>query len=939
MRVFFGWGYDGARWSHADSLGDYTTGPTGLTSLLATRLGLTVPSETPVQRIAVYRGLLERHIAAAGHGTDRPWFAESFSKDPWATAREVLAWRDELVSAGWTGEEPRDVQVLQPARLKALAQIETSLAAEPAWAPGMADVLRDVAAELEWLVSSQVPFDLGIETVSTEHTRVDLPLLWQQVFERMEALGVEIATAPATEPLRQVEILEADSAWDAAALATRVVQAQAKAPFTLLAGRSTQLLDAELIRYGLPTAGVREPGSARPGSQIVSVFLAAVAAPHEVHALANLLDMPLAVQQGDDGIRRQIRLLPGAVRRAILTALSKQPGIGGSAWFEAFDELRSQENGQHIELAEEFDHLVRIDPIVLGAAGLKTAQVTEHLMWLVKRLNSLRHGLDETSQTQGLDLAVAHASSLIEVLPTIGTSVSVHELRAIMDDIAGEVGPVIDPDRQPASDVMDVVTSPSQLGTGDAPVIWWLPFDDSPIQRSYSRSAEIAYLHSIGVEVVNPEKLAALHLQSQIRAARKRGSVTAIMPTTTVDGEPLAPHPLLTFLLDDVRSQHPGQSLEEVSEKVLCTVDERYPAETVVPPTVRLTTRNSARWEVTPGEQLIPSRISFSQWQTLLTHPADWLLERQLQIKPAARSQIPTDNRMIGLWLHAAVETLVNRHTEEPGKPISILVTDDDVRDVLEELMPYHASELLLPGYRRKRATLLMQGTRAISTLFAALDQHGTRISGVEREIRCEVPDTRGQYGKPLQLSGFRDVDVVMTDGRIGLIDMKYTNSKSRYADQIRTGQALQLVVYAHSIRAAQTGEDKGLAHIPTAFFMLKDGDMSTEFNGFGAREVITLEPNDYGAASADELWQRAVTGMNAFFDRLREGVMLDFGKLCERDEWVAYERSMKKGQDAAVPHDGDLYGRLQTARQDGFIPERSYRDRTYDLITGVKEL
>src|SRR5690625_5780634 len=73
MRVFFGWGYDGARWSYADSLGDYTTGPTGLTSLLATRLGLTVPGEVSVQRIAVYRGVLARHVAAAGHSTDRPW--------------------------------------------------------------------------------------------------------------------------------------------------------------------------------------------------------------------------------------------------------------------------------------------------------------------------------------------------------------------------------------------------------------------------------------------------------------------------------------------------------------------------------------------------------------------------------------------------------------------------------------------------------------------------------------------------------------------------------------------------------------------------------------------------------------------------------------------------------------------------------------------------
>lgn len=937
MHITFGWGYDGARWSESDSLRRYTTGPAGFTSLCATRLGLTTPAVSHVQRIAAYRGVLERHVATADDGENRPWFAQSFAKDPWATARQVLAWRDELVGAGWDGTEDKATSMLP--RLRTLAQIEASLAQEPHWFAGSADLLRDVVAELDWLVSMRVPFDLGLQSIVVEHDRATLPQIWQRILDRLAELGVEVSESSQPAPLRQLSILEADSGWEAAAMATRAVRAHADNPFTLIAGRSTQLLDAELARYGLPTAGVREPGRARPGVQVVAVFMAAAMSPHDVHALANLLDMPLAVQQGDDGIRRQIRMLPGAVRRPLLEALAEQPGVGGSAWFGALEDIRGLENARHAELVEEFDQIIRINPIVVDAAGLETSQVIEPLTWLVKRLNALRRGLGSTSQTQGLDLAATHATTVIEVLSTIGSRVSLQEVLAIMNDAAGEVGPVVDSQRQTASDVMDVVTSPSRLGAGAAPVVWWLPFDDSPVQRSYSRAAEVEYLRSVGVEIADPEAIAALHLDSQIRAARQRGSVTAVLSATTGDGEPLGPHPLLTFLLDDVRSQYPDQSLEDVTEDVTCTVDEAFPAETVVPTAVQLTTRNCVRWELTPGEQLIPSRVSYSQWEKLLTHPADWLLERQLQIKAAVRTYIPTDNRMVGLWMHATVETLVNRYVEESGQPVSMHVTADDVRSTLLELMPYHASELMLPGYRRKRATLLERGTRAIRGLFDALGQTGTRITGVERRIDCEVPGTVGQDGKPLQLSGFRDVDIIMPDGRAGLIDMKYTNYKKRYADQIRTGQAMQLVVYAHSIRATHSGEDRGLAHIPTAYLMLKDGDMATEFNGFGAREVITLEPSEYGAQSADELWQRAVTGMNAFFDRLREGVLFDFGKLVERDEWKAYERALKKGDNAKVPRDGELYGPLQTARIDGFIPERSYRNRTYDLIAGVKEL
>jgi len=271
MQIHFGWGYDGARWNHQDSLRQYTAGPTGLTSLLATRLGFTIPPASQVQRIAVYRRALETHVAESDDVPNAPWFADSFLKDPWVTARQVLAWRDELVGAGWHAEEHPDSSM--PPRLRTMARIETTLVQEPDWDPGGADLLADVAAAFQWLVSAQLSYDLGIETINTEHAHSELPLRWQRIFAHLETLGVNIVQAPAVEPLTQLRILHAESEWDAAAMATRAVQAHAVAPFTLVAGRSTQLLDAELARYGLPTAGVREPGSARWGSTDVGRFL------------------------------------------------------------------------------------------------------------------------------------------------------------------------------------------------------------------------------------------------------------------------------------------------------------------------------------------------------------------------------------------------------------------------------------------------------------------------------------------------------------------------------------------------------------------------------------------------------------------------------------------------------------------------------------------
>ncbi|MGH7041143.1 MAG: hypothetical protein ACREFY_03300, partial [Acetobacteraceae bacterium] len=77
------------------SIGSVIVGPPGLVSALELVLGTQRPAATPVSRIAAMRA----KMAAADSGT-RCW-SRSFGADPWATARLVLSWRDELMLAGW----------------------------------------------------------------------------------------------------------------------------------------------------------------------------------------------------------------------------------------------------------------------------------------------------------------------------------------------------------------------------------------------------------------------------------------------------------------------------------------------------------------------------------------------------------------------------------------------------------------------------------------------------------------------------------------------------------------------------------------------------------------------------------------------------------------------------------------------------------------------
>ncbi|KAB1068576.1 hypothetical protein [Methylobacterium planeticum] len=112
-------------------------GPTGLLDILATRLGLGGPQVPPVVRIATW----QRKLEAAARETARFWTA-SLASDGWATARQLLSWRDALIEAGWSPT----LLVAPPERL---ADLEAAEQAGPALPGGRADLLREVIAAVE----------------------------------------------------------------------------------------------------------------------------------------------------------------------------------------------------------------------------------------------------------------------------------------------------------------------------------------------------------------------------------------------------------------------------------------------------------------------------------------------------------------------------------------------------------------------------------------------------------------------------------------------------------------------------------------------------------------------------------------------------------------------------------------------------------------------
>ena len=151
-------------------------GPTGLIDVLEVQLGLTGPRGAEAVRIAAYAAKLRAALAV----NPNPFYAPSFARDPWATAKALLAWRDQLTAAGWTGG------AIGSPRIDDLARAE---AQTPPLPPGAPDRLRAVLAVL----ADRPPLSINRITLVEPLDLLTPP--YRGLIDQIEASGVEIQAA------------------------------------------------------------------------------------------------------------------------------------------------------------------------------------------------------------------------------------------------------------------------------------------------------------------------------------------------------------------------------------------------------------------------------------------------------------------------------------------------------------------------------------------------------------------------------------------------------------------------------------------------------------------------------------------------------------------------------------------------------------------------
>lgn len=890
----------GTAWRHALAPGEARAGwecvgPHGLARRVGRVLG--VPAETAAtpDRLAAYAARLDRD----DDGTRA--YSLSRRADPFGVAAFLLAARDRLRLAGWTG-----VALAGSARLADLSRLEARPEPLP---PGLPDVLARLAAEL--LGATRLPSPVAVTLAAPRAAFAPLVLA---LVDALATAGAAITDAPADAPLAapdtdlgrlqralvdpasplaaltgdgSVLLLEADTALEAAELCADLLRDAPLDATTLLAAAEPDVLDAALARQGLPTVGLAVASALRPHLQVLPLRLALAFTPQEPFRAAELLLLPGGP-------------LPGFARSRLLDALAEMPGLWSPAWRAAVAAASAEATRRAVasgkpesDAAAEGARLEeRVETWFGGeradaTAGLPAARAAaiakEVAAWLGSRaapfdsaaLRAATLGANGEGEQRGdaanaprgdtpvsdggaNDTAArdddaklwAHAAAVARTFERMLLSrppdellgpVALMQLHALAVGAGAERAPWPAQAGRPA-----VALHAADVLPGASRVLWWGFVQDVEVGAAPDAwsEPERAALAAAGVTLPAPGAARAVEAWSWRRTVLAARDGVALVRWRLAGGEVLQAHPFL----DDVETRVARGALATCTVSSDAALAGRAGAWS--PRTVALGPAPAVRprtlWR-TPGVAVTGTQ-SASQLKTLLGCPFFWALRYAGGLRPGRALELPEGKQLLGDFAHRLLQDLLLG-----PEAISLdSAAEEDARAWAERAfdarVATEAAPLVLRGAELERE----RGRRLVGHAAAALLRHLRSGDWVPEAAEQALS---GEFeGHPLQ--GYADLVVRRRrDGARAVIDLKLSGFDYRRGE-LERGRGLQLALYASMLGL----EDGKLP--PAAYLILQGGELLTvtprAFPGAVEVDGPSLEESLSIAGGALALWKRA---------------------------------------------------------------------------------
>lgn len=836
LRVTFGWHLDGPSFPENTNLGSLAVGPHGLLNELALRLGLLAPMPPRSVRIGNYLSLL-RHL-----DNGQRFYSRSFQVDAWGTARALLHMRDELICAGWSPQGSNG----GGDRIETLAEIEKT---RQVASVSMADLGLAVAQELE--TARVIPL--------TELTLCDrpelLPPVWQRIIQALSARGVrinrlsissesghatvantayDIKSSPgiasgAGEPgngfdtASDVEcnttdrgrlaqaiqnrhnhrgsranssasdfqgdgsllVLEGDDEVQCADLVADWLGSYYKSAernLVIIRGSATTFLDGMLQKRDLPALGLTSSTCWRGVLQLLQLALELSWKPTNPALIAEFLMLPNGP-------------VPRFAARCFIEALRGQPGIGGSAWLEAWHKAL-QRKRTFLERQEDLDEAAREEALrhsehewrswlELPAFDATEGIPADHLSTICTRVGNHARKLFNLHNESIFAEMASHAETLSASVSASGLgTVSRAQLDRIMESVIAESRPANDPQEAP----WVLVDHPGQIyGPADT-VIWWGFTSDvkTPAAVPWTRQ-ELICLSEMGVHLDTPSAAIAREAESWCRPIMTNCSQIIFVKPRTVAGRQVAAHPFYHEIASFIEAappsvraailrqahhiyHHPGTELAGRQLTRKATEFLPLPSEKAV-------------WKITP-ESIGARAESPSSLERMLGCPLSWLLRYRTFIKASNLLTMADGEQLSGNLAHAVLAAIFSHNRSPSPEKMA-----EAAEQTFEDLCPKMAAPLLMPGQSLERQRLKKAVKDGAAHLAEMIAQAG--FTGVI----CET-EQRGML-EGLELVGRPDMVLKHEASNDFVLDVKWSRRTTRRRQELSEGTAIQLAIYS----------------------------------------------------------------------------------------------------------------------------------------------
>lgn len=831
MKFVFGMACDGPTWRDFPGDGDgafgsAVVGPNGLIDALEIDLGLTAPRRSQAARVARYVAKMHGALEA----TPDIFFASSARLDPWATARTLLGWRDELVRAGW------DEKPVGTGRVDALASVAANGDPVPA---GLDDRLAGLRRAL-----AAGPA-LGISSIDLIEPRDLLPPGRAILIDALEACGVVVANRAGPSPDAggdlgriqrflaggEVEGLTGDGSLAFVHADTALAGAEALAEWlahgseeelhgtvVVSADGDTALLDLALQARGLPALGQSASSPWRGALQVLPLAIAATWVPFDARALLDLLLLPRPP-------------VPRRVARRLANALSREPGVGGAEWKTAWEtieaDLADEVASGEID-REKADHrLAGWREWTVGGTHRRDAGMpAQAARDIAGRVQAWAFEIDAGTGDPLLLAAASAAGALIEAVDLVGLDViPALLLERMLDQVTGEGAQ--NPGHIATAGGLRCVRHPSAIWSKAPRLVWWDfkgPGERVPSLR-WSR-AETAALAAAGCVLETAADSARRIARSYANAILMAGERAMLVTPAFTGTAQATSHPLEHQLQPIVSKARPlvtwnaERLLQEADHLLLGRNLHRERIKVEEPPTQRAT------WTVPEGVKArLATRVeSATSFERLVDCQMRWLMVDVMKLSRGRAAEIPDANQLLGNLAHELANDVI-----QPGEALDPERVLAHVEEHFDAMVDAIASPLRRPEHAGELAAARVRVPQALAKLAGMLRDRSVEVVGTEMERDRTFADG-------LSVAGRLDLVVRHPAQGLGVVDLKWSRSATRRRTELAEGRALQLATYGElADPAASAGADG-------AYYLLAQRRMIGLADGFLADETIASD-------------------------------------------------------------------------------------------------